>query len=220
MNRILCISDIHGQINKFNELLNKIKYNPSEDTLILLGDYVDRGFQNIETLYKIIELRDNGAIVLKGNHDYLAEKSLEDFIESRFTQKTLDHLYCDGVNTNNELKKLNQNQQMYLYNFLRSLPYIYEIDDYIFVHAGINARKQLYLNTIDDFIWSRWEFIDSPVYKDKTVIFGHTPTLNMQELPIIWHDNIFKDKIGIDCGSIFGGKLGCLELPSKKEYYV
>lgn len=43
MNRNLMISDIHGHLNAFEQLLAKVDYQPAHDQLILLGDYIDRG---------------------------------------------------------------------------------------------------------------------------------------------------------------------------------
>lgn len=43
MKRMLVISDIHGELEKFEGLLAAVGYNPEKDQLILLGDYVDRG---------------------------------------------------------------------------------------------------------------------------------------------------------------------------------
>ncbi|MGQ0438381.1 metallophosphoesterase, partial [Bacillus sp. B-TM1] len=43
MKRILVISDIHGEIEKFEKLLEEAQYDARQDQLILLGDYVDRG---------------------------------------------------------------------------------------------------------------------------------------------------------------------------------
>ena len=43
MKRILVISDIHGEIEKFEHLLEEAQYDAKQDQLILLGDYVDRG---------------------------------------------------------------------------------------------------------------------------------------------------------------------------------
>ena len=42
--RILDIGDIHGEYDKLVDLYdNKIKFNPPDDLLVFLGDYVDRG---------------------------------------------------------------------------------------------------------------------------------------------------------------------------------
>ena len=43
MRRTLAVSDIHGCVDEFKQLLDKVNFNAEEDQLVLLGDYVDRG---------------------------------------------------------------------------------------------------------------------------------------------------------------------------------
>ena len=50
------ISDIHGEYDKFVELLDKIKLQDT-DTLYILGDILDRGPHPIKTLLKIMNMR-------------------------------------------------------------------------------------------------------------------------------------------------------------------
>ena len=44
---VYVMSDIHGQLNEFKEMLKKIKFNREEDTLYILGDYCDWGPDSI-----------------------------------------------------------------------------------------------------------------------------------------------------------------------------
>src|SRR5699024_9631110 len=69
MKRMLASSDVHGKIEEFELLLEKANYNASRDQLILVGDYVDRGPDSRAVLNRVIELKAEGAIVLRGNHD-------------------------------------------------------------------------------------------------------------------------------------------------------
>ncbi|CAM5253169.1 Serine/threonine protein phosphatase OS=Lysinibacillus sphaericus OT4b.31 OX=1285586 GN=H131_14618 PE=4 SV=1 [Lysinibacillus sphaericus] len=43
MTRILAISDIHGELELLEKLLLKLKFDATQDKLLLLGDYIDRG---------------------------------------------------------------------------------------------------------------------------------------------------------------------------------
>jgi len=230
--RILSIADIHGEFDRFIALLNKVKFNPNEDQLILQGDYVDRGDQNIDCLMKVIELQKQGAIVLGGNHEEFLKEGLNELLFGQ-SQKTYGGLelwvgYNGGVKTYNELKNLNNEQLNKIFKFICRLPNFVQWKEFIFVHAGVDSTKPLEKNDKDDFIWSREQFIWCPAYKDQIVIFGHTPTCNLypydkapeMSKSKIWYDSKYKDKIGIDCGSVFGGRLACLELPDFKEYYV
>lgn len=61
------ISDIHGYYEVFQAMLEKIDFK-EHDLLILAGDYLDRGSQNIEMM-KWLENKPENVIALKGNHD-------------------------------------------------------------------------------------------------------------------------------------------------------
>lgn len=61
------MSDIHGCYNAFTEILKMINFS-DEDQLILLGDYIDRGSQNIEML-QWIETQTDNVLLIKGNHE-------------------------------------------------------------------------------------------------------------------------------------------------------
>jgi serine/threonine protein phosphatase 1 len=64
------IADIHGCSRTFEQLLLRSKLRKN-DTLYLLGDYVDRGPDSCGVLTQIMGLLENGYDVrpLRGNHD-------------------------------------------------------------------------------------------------------------------------------------------------------
>ena len=77
--RILVIGDIHGMWDRFMSLYGQIEYNPEEDMLIFLGDYIDRGDKPLHVLDWMYEHReDPNIIMLRGNH----EQMLLDFYAS------------------------------------------------------------------------------------------------------------------------------------------
>lgn len=61
------MSDIHGCYDDMIKMLEQIAFS-DEDTLILAGDYIDRGSQSFEML-KWIESNPKNVIFLRGNHD-------------------------------------------------------------------------------------------------------------------------------------------------------
>lgn len=73
---IYAISDIHGQLKAFEDILNQIEFSVEKDTLYLLGDYIDWGDESIGVIRKIQELQAQDKtgehiIALKGNHGVL-----------------------------------------------------------------------------------------------------------------------------------------------------
>lgn len=219
--RLLVISDIHGCLNELIYLLKKVKYNPNEDKLILLGDYVDRGKQSMETVLFIGELVENGVIALIGNHDYMFKELVD---ANELNQTFTDPYYIKlGVDITargyNELDLPNKQRVMEILGAL--LPYHIE-DDYVFVHGGVDSSLPVEENDLQELIWLREKFHNNEAYSDKITVFGHTPTCNLNDDRKfnIWYDKKYKDKIGIDCGCIYGGRLACLDLTNSIEYYV
>lgn len=68
--RILVVGDIHGCLTKLFAALKSLNYNPLEDTLISVGDLIDRGPENLETLEWFEKAIKSGNVhMVRGNHD-------------------------------------------------------------------------------------------------------------------------------------------------------
>jgi len=65
---VWAIGDIQGCFDSFQELLQKINFDPTVDTLWVAGDLVNRGDKSLETLNYLYSIRDSIKVVL-GNHD-------------------------------------------------------------------------------------------------------------------------------------------------------
>ena len=96
MSKIFAIGDIHGSFDQLRGLVQKIPIDFADDTLVFIGDYIDRGPNSVEVIDYLLELkrRHPGIIFLKGNHEDMLEKYLDG--TDRFTyllnggQDTLD----------------------------------------------------------------------------------------------------------------------------------
>ncbi|MBH0330300.1 MULTISPECIES: metallophosphoesterase family protein [Brevibacillus] len=225
MKRLLAISDIHGELEKLESLIEQVQYDPQNDQLILLGDYIDRGPESKGVVEKVKQLHAEGAIVLMGNHDHMMVKSFEQdpvFIERWFrngAQKTLasyGHTAADTESGAPETLEITASVNEHL-EFLAGLDSYYETDDYIFVHGGVHPETPVAETDPYLLMWIRDEF-HKGYQGEKTVIFGHTPTNYLHGK----HDVFYGENkiIGIDGGAVYGGRLHCLELPSRKVYSV
>ena len=63
------MSDIHGCYSELMKMLEKIKFDPKKDELIIAGDIVDRGPENLQML-RYMESKPESVMFLMGNHDY------------------------------------------------------------------------------------------------------------------------------------------------------
>lgn len=221
MKRTLVISDIHGERELFDELLQKVKYDAAEDQLILLGDYVDRGPDSKGVLERVIELKKRGAIVLRGNHDQMMLDAVGDkpgAKESWARNGALPTLQSYDPSIEDMTFPTAAGFWEHI-DFIKEMDYYHETDDYIFVHAGVQPGTPVQQTDPYILIWIREEFHEA-YSGEKTVVFGHTPAFLLRGTSN--HDVYLGDNriIGIDGGAAYGGQLNCLELPSRKSYDV
>lgn len=221
MKRTFVISDIHGELELFEELLQKVKYDANEDQLILLGDYVDRGPDSKGVLERVVELREQGAIVLRGNHDnmMLAAVKGEAGAKERWIRNGAIPTLQSYGSAIGSMELPDSDDFRAHVEFIRETGYFHETDDYIFVHAGVRPGTPVEQTDPYILMWIREEFYEA-YSGDKTVVFGHTPAFLLRGTDN--HDIFFGDNniIGIDGGAAYGGQLNCLELPGRIGFSV
>lgn len=122
------VGDIQGCFDELELLLNKAKFNPSEDTLWVAGDLVARGPKSLETLRFIKSLGDAARPVV-GNHDL--------------------HLLAVSLGVH-PLKKKDKTAAIFsaddkqeLFAWLRKQPLLAEHEDFVVCHAGISPQWNL-----------------------------------------------------------------------------
>ena len=184
--RLIAIGDIHGEIDKLNELLRQLEPQ-KEDTLVFLGDYIDRGKHSKEVIERLIELSSSiKCIFLKGNHEDM-------LLKIPVTKKEEDvnfWMVNGGVETFDSYGGFENIFKLHG-DFFNNLKPYYLTDKYLFVHAGINPDKPLDEQSENDLLWIRDDFIDKKHNLKQKVIFGHTA---------FYTPYVEEDKIGIDTG--------------------
>lgn len=228
--RMLVMSDLHGMYDQFKKMLKQVHYKPFHDKLILLGDYVDRGEKSKEIVEEVMDLvHTYDALALRGNHDQMfldwlltnAPINEYNFIRNGGIQTLNSYCGEDWIDkgTHWAKKYILDNYPVHV-DFLRDLPYFYETDEFIFVHAGLNPFYENWkLTPTEDMLWIRDLFHHNQTHTDKTVIFGHTPCINLHGSPDVWFAG---DKIGIDGACVYGYQLNCLEITDEgfTQYYM
>ncbi|MBB4824338.1 serine/threonine protein phosphatase 1 [Sporosarcina luteola] len=227
MGRTLVISDIHGEITAFTQLLKQIDYQPGIDRLILLGDYIDRGENSKAVLDQVMLLHEQGATVLKGNHEDMMikaftsgeERPWRHWVDRNGGKETLrsygftEEQYMVSLDVPFERPHLLSDALEKHIEFICSLEVYKEQDNFLFVHAGVNPETPIPETEERDFLWIRDPFHNGYA-GEKTVVFGHIPTKHLHKDDA--NHSIFfgtNNIIGIDGGAVYGGQLNCLELP-------
>ncbi len=211
MERIFAVGDIHGCFDKLVSLMGIIDVDLKEETLVFIGDYIDRGPQSKEVVDYLIDLAEGGnrVVFLKGNHELMLQNYLSG-------EDKLSFLYNGGEATLSSYMKGAGRGEANLIpprhlEFFDKLRIYFETDLYVFVHGGLKPNVSLEHQDEWDMLWIRDEFIYSDFDFGKRVIFGHTPFRQ----PLI-----LDNKIGIDTGAVYGNKLTCVELPAMKFFSV
>ncbi|MBN2299370.1 MAG: serine/threonine protein phosphatase [Deltaproteobacteria bacterium] len=209
MNKTYAIGDIHGCLDKLQDLLTRI--TPCKDDLIIfLGDYIDRGPYPKKVVDFLIDLAAQiPCIFLRGNHEDMFLEFLEygtnkNIFFANGGLKTIDSYIQPGpFSSHSRVARCLPEPHR---DFYACLKWYHEDKDYIYVHAGIKPDIPMPQQNRRDLIWVRDEFIFSSTGLEKKVIFGHTPFARPLVKP---------DKIGIDTGAVYGGCLTAIRLPDE-----
>ena len=168
--RLFAIGDIHGCFDSFREMVeNKINLQKS-DKLILLGDYIDRGYESKEVIDYIMELSVNGydVIPLMGNHEAMLLDAYED--EDNFELWFLN----GGIETLKSFKinSIFAMDPKYI-TFFSGLKYFYSYEDFLFVHAGFEDDATDPFADHYTMMWRCRNAYHNPLLQNKTIIHGH-----------------------------------------------
>lgn len=196
--RIIVISDVHGYKDYLKNLLEIVKFS-KEDELFLLGDYIERGQQNVECLryvMKLSKLRNVHAII--GNNDAFIATAVSnpnyfksEMLLRNMNEKIFWHGTCTlkqmadevGVqmdtpeNIPSALEKIKEHFKEEL-DFLYSLPTIIDTENFVFVHAGLPHLNFDELQTMEPFAFTKNDdFMSQNLYFEKNIVVGHWPTI-------------------------------------------
>ncbi len=205
--RELAIGDIHGCARALETLLEFVQPQRS-DTIIFLGDYIDRGPDSCRVIDVIIELnRQCTVVALTGNHEIMLRRAVDD-------REAMSHWMRHGgwATLQSYLQAgapagLGGIPERHWQFFEEQTLDYWETDDSIFVHAGLGP--ELDLDEQPDFLLFWQPFSDPTVHKSgKQIICGHSH--QESGMPAL-----FDRGICIDTWAHAGGWLTCLDTIQK-----
>lgn len=231
---IYCMSDIHGDYEKYRRMLETIPLR-EEDALYILGDVVDRGPEPIAVLLDMMK-RPNIRSIL-GNHEYMAVLCLRTLVKE-ITEETMVDLPAEtrrdfvnwqqegGASTLDGFLRLDAAQRKEVLEYLLEFELYEEVtvngNRYLLAHAGpehFSENRPLWDYGLHEWIWTRLDYTKR-YYQDRFLVTGHTPVARIPGNKR--KDSIFRANghIAIDCGCGSGGTLGAICLDTGETFYV
>ena len=219
---IYCMSDIHGELDRWNEMLELIQFSDT-DTLYFLGDAIDRKSHGIEVLQDIMR-RPNVHMIL-GNHEQMMLDSF--WSNNTYDARRLWKNNGGGSTYKTMVYRIPTEERLRILRFIQELPDHLEIEvngrAFYLVHGYIGENRH-------ERIWGRPEPPpkEAPI-PGKTVIVGHTPTYYMNQYSAGFDEaaalKIFYAPgfIDLDCGcgnQANQRRLACLRLDDMMEFYI
>ena len=220
------ISDIHGEYSLFLELINKIGFSNS-DELYVCGDVIEKGDDSVK-LTKWLMARPN-VHCIRGNHEemflnfyHVLMRETKDYDE--VLEKLRDYVQGDGHLLDWDTVE-----------WLETLPYYIETDDFICVHAGVPLCENggippLEKVRVEELLYNRkFKSPDVLPVESKCVFYGHTSSMSVfPDARIITYlrggteGKDFKDyiKVHLDTGTFTSGILGCFCIDTCTTHFV
>ena len=211
---LIAIGDVHGCATTLEVLLDRLAPT-SEDHLVFVGDYIDRGPDSKRVIDRLLTLQEeHSCTFLRGNHEAL----MLDYIDGGASATQALRLWQQNGG-GSTLRSYTNGQAAHLPEphvaFVRETKRYYETQDFFFVHAGLKPESTIRenLETQGDrtFLWERGHLQASELAWEKPVVCGHTPQ----------REPISRDKlIAIDTGCVYHrhqglGRLTAVRLPER-----
>ena len=218
MNYIM--SDLHNDSGRLKEMLKKIAFSEN-DHLFILGDLFDRSEHQPDPLgvyFTVLSLGER-CTVIRGNHDHLLATYIRKYVET--PERKRRQLPPYAYNSFSLLQeKMTEMDLICLADWIMAQPLQMEIvlgdERYLFAHAMTANPMEVkpdeyYLEGV----------LDDAYYLEEG-IGGYISVCGHQAMGrgTIWH-NAKQNVYMCDCGAGYrSGKLGCLCLETKNEFYV
>ncbi len=205
---IYAIGDVHGCSVALKTLLNTIPVS-SSDTLVFLGDYIDRGFDSKGVIDQILDASERYQVItLRGNHEIMM---LDARLDEPGYVSTKEWLFFGGEETlasynTNGAEEWRNKVPVNHWEFLKRTKSYYEAGPYIFVHAGLERGIPLNEQSETSLFWKHPREPENYA-DDKLLICGHTSQKNGEIRK--YNNTVFIDTYA------YGGKwLSCLDVTS------
>lgn len=242
--RTFVIGDIHGDVDALRRLFARMPDLDGDDTVVFLGDYLDRG-PSAREVVRVVRAIDEEmgcqSVALRGNHEdawlRVIDEGWPEFLLpaqngclATLRSFTASRRALDAPPTAEEMQAMLRGGFFPddVVAWLRALPWWHEDEHGIYVHAGLPRRDGRWLHPSEAeprsaLLWTRTSAFFTE-YRGKRVVVGHTATSTLpQELSAYTPEDptdLFAGEcvLAIDTEAGRGGFLTCVELPELRVY--
>jgi serine/threonine protein phosphatase 1 len=243
--RTFAVGDIHGDLESLKRVFRRLPELTAEDTVVFVGDYIDRGPSSAQVIQFVRDLAKQGpakVVALRGNHEDAWLRAIDqgwpEFVlpPGNGCLAAMRSFTGGPIAGPEDTARPDESRALLKGAFfpkdvvawMRSLPFWHEDDQAIYVHAGLPREGEGFLHPSKApapaaLLWLRDEdFFRN--YRGKLVVFGHTATAYLppelstytpQDPLDIWAGPCC---VGLDTGAGKGGFLTALELPAMRVY--
>ncbi|SMP06909.1 metallophosphoesterase [Shimia sagamensis] len=212
---IYAIGDIHGYLDKLEEVMDQIVADGGPDAeVVFLGDLVDRGPDSKGVIDFVLNGLKQGRnwTVLNGNHDRMFRYFMEPsprvdmrlrpdlyWLHERLGGRETLASYGLHFGAEARLSEIHAAARATVpaehVAFLTKLPYTEQSKGLLFVHAGIVPEVPLADQSNDDLCWIRDDFLSYLQPHPWLVVHGHTP---------VEHASHHGNRVNLDTGAGYG----------------
>lgn len=198
------VGDLHGEVRLLRRMLALLPVRP-EDTLLFIGDYLDRGEDSAATINALRELASKRPVIfLRGNH------------EDAWLDETIwdgDHFRrpAEIGGARKAWRDFGGAPPADLRDWLAATLIDYEDRHGFYVHAGVLPNYAVKETSEWQKLYGAGNFLESDYDWGKPVVFGHW----QQPKPLLE-----PNKIGIDTGAYRTGILTAVRLPDRAVFQV
>lgn len=238
---VIAIGDIHGNLKALDDLLGQVvpEVRP-EDTLVFLGDYIDRGPDSKGCVQRILQLRRSSpvpVVTLMGNHEQWMLRSLNDPTRHSWltAMDALETVQSYSEQVAIEFQSVLDEYGARLFTVRIPLPYpaffeampaghleffqqlrpYYRAGGVICVHAGVALEGKLDPTDANIFVWGPPGFPEEYSGAD-AVVYGHWNNATVGDDGLVQPCILPNRTYGID--TISHGVLTALRLPDGKMF--
>ncbi|SDA21330.1 metallophosphoesterase [Sphingomonas sp. NFR15] len=227
--RAYAIGDVHGRADLLDALLDDVfadhaRRAPARLRLVFLGDLIDRGPGSRDVVERVrgLVLSDDRVSCIIGNHEEVFLLALDGDADALgmflriggdatlASYGIVDEIYASGSDAE-LIDVMRARVPAEHVAFLSGLDDRVEIGGYLCVHAGVRPGIPLDAQQPTDLRWIRQPFLDHRGDFGKFIIHGHTPMGEVDVQP---------NRIGIDTGAAYGGKLTAIGLESMQRWFL